>query len=205
MELLLPFGYVSQLWNSNSRKMGAWFQGLWCRLPLLLHLSPRIPADQQAELRVLVSSKPQYACFAESEAGGTWDDFINVSMGLTWPLIIFDSVVRSFKFEMLSRLSHRVWNRAVLGVIPTSWQHFERDLWLQTKVGLQLIDFFEVVYTYLWKSSSHTHMTQILQIHANTPYFTKENSRFQMSQFLVSRLRHTRNRLNTCSSGKEKG
>lgn len=37
------------------------------RLPLLLHLSPRIPADQQAELRVLVSSKPQYACFAESE------------------------------------------------------------------------------------------------------------------------------------------
>jgi len=52
---------------SQGETKSATSSGMW--LPLLLHLSPRIPGDQQAELRVLVSSKPKYASFSDSEDG----------------------------------------------------------------------------------------------------------------------------------------
>ncbi|CAK9022554.1 unnamed protein product [Durusdinium trenchii] len=43
--------------------------GQQLRLPLLLFLSPRIPVDQAADVRVLVASKPQYASLSDSEEG----------------------------------------------------------------------------------------------------------------------------------------
>ena len=69
--------FVSDTSISNAWR--GWFDGWrgihvslsldWRGYLLLLHLSPRIPGDQQAELRVLVSSKPKYASFSDSEAG----------------------------------------------------------------------------------------------------------------------------------------
>ena len=52
------------------------------RLPLLLYLSPRIGVDQVADLRVLVSSKPKYASFSDSEA----DRFVLRSWGFAYGL-----------------------------------------------------------------------------------------------------------------------